>query len=74
MSGGNAHFEMNVDRLEKEQGISRYKTVLMASQEARYLTDRANLGMIDLKGKKATTVALQRVFDGKVVEVSSSNE
>jgi len=69
MSGSNAHFEMNVDRLEKERGISRYKTVLMASQEARYLTDRANLGMIDLKGKKATTVALQRVFDGKVVSV-----
>lgn len=74
MSGGNAHFEMNVDRLEKEQGISRYKTVLMAAQEARYLTDRANLGMIDLKGKKATSVALQRVFEGKVVQTGSSSD
>lgn len=74
MSIGNAHFEMNVDRIEKELGISRYKTVLMAAQEARYLTDRANLGMIDLKGRKATTVALERVFQGKVVEVSSSHE
>lgn len=74
MSKGNAHFEMNVDRLEKEHGISRYKVVLMAAQEARYLTDRANLGMVDLKSNKATSVALQRVFEGKVVEAGASEE
>jgi len=45
----------------------------MAAQEARYLTDRANLGMIDLKGRKATSVALERVFAGKVVQAGSSS-
>jgi len=71
MSGGNAHFEMNVDRLEKERGISRYQAVLMAAQEARYLNDRANLDLIDLGNEKPTTVALERLFDGKVVEDES---
>ncbi len=71
---GDAHFEMNIDRLEKERGISRYKAVLMAAQEARYLTDRANLGITELKGEKATTVALERLFAGKVIEVDSDEE
>ncbi len=66
-----AHFEMSIDRLEKERGISRYKAVLMAAQEARYLTDRANLGISELEGEKATSVALERLFAGKVVEVES---
>ena len=72
--GSDAHFEMNIDRLEKERGISRYKAVLMAAQEARYLTDRANLNMDDLGGEKATTVALSRLYDGKVVEVEADDE
>ncbi len=66
-----AHLEMSIDRLEKERGISRYKAVLMAAQEARYLTDRANLGISELDGEKATSVALDRLFAGKVVEVES---
>jgi len=68
----NANLEMNIDNLEKELGISRYEAIRMASQEAAYLTDRANLGMLDLKGEKATTVALQRLFAGKVVKVKSN--
>jgi DNA-directed RNA polymerase subunit K/omega len=70
----NAHFEMNIDQLEKEHGISRYQAVLMAAQEARYLTDRANLNIDDLGNEKATTVALSRLFDGKVVEVEADDE
>lgn len=71
---GNAHFEMNIDRLEKERGISRYKAVLMAAQEARYLNDRANLDMLDLENEKPTTIALSRLFDGKVVEEDTYDE
>ena len=71
---GDAELEMSVDRLEKERGISRYKAVLMAAKEARYLTDQAVLGITDLKGEKATTVAMQRLWDGKVVEIDEAAE
>lgn len=60
--------EMDLDKLEKERGISRYKAVLMAAQEARWLNDQERIAGMDLRGEKATTVALRRVFDGKVVE------
>ena len=69
-----ALLEMNVDKLERERGISRYKAVLMAAKEARMLTDQALLGMTDLEGQKATTAAMQRLWDGKVVEVNEAAE
>lgn len=69
-----AQLEMSVDKLEKERGISRYKAVLMAAKEARYLNDQAVLGITDLEGKKATTVAMQRLWDGKVVEIDEAAE
>jgi DNA-directed RNA polymerase subunit K/omega len=69
-----AKLEMNIDKLEKERGISRYKACLMAAQEARYLNDQAKLGLIDLGGKKANTVALERLYAGKVVEVDGAAE
>ncbi len=69
-----ASLEMNIDKLEQERGISRYKACIMAAQEARYLNDQAKLGIADLGGKKATTVALQRLFDGKVVIVDDAAE
>ncbi len=69
-----AKLEMNIDKLEKEHGISRYKACIMAAQEARYLNDQAKLGIADLEGQKATTVALQRLYDGKVVEVDEAAE
>ena len=71
---GDAKLEMNIDKLEKERGISRYKAVLMAAQEARFLNDQAKLGLKDLGGKKATTVALERLYDGKVVEITEDYE
>ncbi len=70
MSSKNAHLEMNIDKLEKERGISRYKACLMAAKEARIINDMALLGQIDLNGKKATTVAMQRLFDGQVIEAN----
>ena len=72
--GSSGIIEMSIDKLEKEQGISRYKAVLMAAQQARELTDRSKLELTDLDGEKATTVALKRLFEGKIVEVSEENE
>jgi len=63
-----AHFEMDLDKLEKERGISRYKAVLMAAKEARWLNDQQRIAGMDLGGEKPSSVALKRVFDGKVVE------
>ena len=74
MSNSDALLEMNVDKLERERGISRYKAVLMAAKEARMLTDKVVLGITDLNGKKATTAAMQRLWDGKVVELDEDAE
>jgi len=74
MSNSDAHLEMNVDKLERERGISRYKAVLMAAKEARMLTDQVVLGMTDLHGEKATTAAMKRLWEGKVVEVDEAAE
>ena len=63
-----AQLEMDLDRLEKERGISRYKAVLMAAKEARWLNDQQRIAGTDLGGEKPVSVALKRVFEGKVVE------
>jgi DNA-directed RNA polymerase subunit K/omega len=65
-----AHLEMDLDKLEKERGISRYKAVLMAAKEARWLNDQNRVAGTDLGGEKPASVALKRVFDGKVVETT----
>jgi hypothetical protein len=38
----------------------------MAAQEARFINEQARLGFYDLKGEKATTVALERLRDHKI--------
>ncbi len=58
--------ELDLEKLEK-RGISRYKAVLMASQEARFINDQIRLDIIDSDGKP-TTMALKRLYDGRVVE------
>ncbi|MCL1947248.1 MAG: DNA-directed RNA polymerase subunit omega [Chitinivibrionia bacterium] len=63
-----APIEMDLDKLEKERGISRYKAVLMAAKEARWLNDQQRIAGMDLDGEKPFSVALHRVFNGKVVE------
>ena len=65
-----AQLEMNLDKLEKERGISRYKLALMAAKEARWLNDQNRIAGTDLGGEKAITVALQRLSAGKVVETN----
>jgi len=67
-SSGEAHLEMDLDKLERERGISRYKAVLMAAKEARWLNDQHRIAGTDLGGEKPCTVALKRLFAGKVVE------
>lgn len=57
--------ELDLEELEK-RGINRYKAVLMASQEARYINDQIRLDEVDTK-EKPTTLALQRLFEGHVV-------
>ena len=58
--------ELDLDKLEK-RGINRYKAVLMASQEARFINDQIRLD-ITKATDKPTTMAIRRLFDGRVVE------
>ena len=58
--------ELDLEKLEK-RGINRYKAVLMASQEARFINDQVRLGILDT-GDKPTSLALKRLFEGRVVE------
>lgn len=58
--------ELDVDKLEA-RGISRYKAVLMAAQEARFINDQTRLDIVKIN-EKPTTIALQRLFAGQVVE------
>lgn len=59
-------FELDLEQLEK-RGINRYKAVLMASQEARFINDQIRLDIVQSK-EKPTTIALQRLFEGRVIE------
>ncbi len=59
-------FELQLEKLEKK-GISRYKAVLMASQEARFINDQLRLNIID-SNEKPTTLALKKLFEGRVIE------
>ncbi len=70
----NAYLEMNLDKFEKERGMSRYQVVLMAAQEARFLNEQEKLGLADLEGEKSTTMALERLYEGKVIEVEETEE
>jgi DNA-directed RNA polymerase subunit K/omega len=57
--------ELDLEELEK-RGINRYKAVLMASQEARFINDQIRLDMLN-STDKPTTLALKRLFEGRVV-------
>lgn len=61
--------ELDLEQLEK-RGINRYKAVIMASQEARFINDQIRLDMLESK-EKPTTLALQRLFEGRVVETQA---
>ncbi|MCL2181897.1 MAG: DNA-directed RNA polymerase subunit omega [Chitinispirillia bacterium] len=59
-------YELELETLEKK-GVSRYKAVLMASQEARYINSQIRVGNLTTKDKP-TTLALKKLFEGRVVE------
>jgi DNA-directed RNA polymerase subunit K/omega len=59
-------FELDIEKLEK-RGINRYKAVLMASQEARFINDQIRLDILQT-AEKPTSLALKRLFEGRVVE------
>lgn len=58
--------ELDLEKLEN-RGISRYKAVLMASKEARYINDQIKLGIITTK-EKPTSLSLKWLHEGRVVE------
>ncbi len=58
--------ELDLDELENK-GINRYKAVIMASQEARFINEQARLGIVKPEDKP-TTMALKRLFDGRIIE------
>ncbi len=58
--------EINIDSLG-EKGINRYKAVMMAAKEARYLHEKMQMGLLP-KEEKASTMAIQKLFEGKIVE------
>lgn len=66
----NNMLELELDKIEK-RGINRYKAVLMASQEARFVNDQVRLGIIKAK-EKPTTMALKKLFDGRIVETNEN--
>jgi len=64
--------ELDLDQLEK-RGIDRYKAVIMAAQEARFINDQIRLDIIEAQDKP-TTMALKRLCEGRVVENNEVNE
>jgi len=58
--------ELELELLERK-GVSRYKAVLMASQEARFVNNQLRMGIIESRDKPAT-LALSKLFEGRVVE------
>jgi DNA-directed RNA polymerase subunit K/omega len=64
--------ELQLEKLES-RGISRYKAVLMAAEEARLINDQIRLDIIQTDDKP-TSVALQRLFEGRVVEDEATSE
>jgi DNA-directed RNA polymerase omega subunit len=58
--------ELELEKLEN-RGVSRYKAVLMASKEARFINDQIKLGIITTK-EKPTSISLRWLHEGRVVE------
>ena len=48
------------------KNMSPFEAVVVAAQEARFINEQARLGFLDLKGVKPTTVAMDRLREGKV--------
>jgi DNA-directed RNA polymerase subunit K/omega len=64
--------ELSLDELEK-RGINRYKAVIMASEDARFINDQVRLGILNTN-EKPTTIAIKRLLEGRVVESKENEE
>lgn len=49
-----------------KKNMSPFEAVVVAAQEARFINEQSRLGFLDLKGVKPTTVAMDRLREGKV--------
>ncbi len=49
-----------------KKNMSPFEAVVVAAQDARFINEQARLGFLDLKGVKPTTVAMDRLREGKV--------
>jgi DNA-directed RNA polymerase omega subunit len=58
--------ELDVDELER-RGLNRYRAVLMAAQEARFINNQIRLDILKTT-EKPTSLAIKRLFEGRVVE------
>jgi DNA-directed RNA polymerase subunit K/omega len=58
--------ELDIANLEK-RGINRYKAVLMVAREARFINEQIRMDILKTD-EKPCTLALQRLFEGRVVE------
>ncbi len=66
--------ELKLEEL-KQRNINPYQAVIMASKEAHNISSKVADGIIQLDGKdKATTVALQKLIDGRVILEEDSTE
>ena len=68
---GKNMMENEIEKLER-RGISRYKAVMMAAQEARFVNDQIRLGILKSK-EKPCTIALKKLYEGQIV-VTDENE
>jgi DNA-directed RNA polymerase omega subunit len=64
--------ELDIDELER-RGINRYKAVLMAAQEARFINNQIRLDILKTD-EKPTSMALARLFAGRVVEATEESD
>ena len=67
-----SRLELDLDQLEK-RGINRYKACLMAAQEARFINDQVRLNIVETT-EKPTSIALRRLYEGRVVENTNDQQ
>ncbi len=56
-----------------DRGASPFRAVIMASQEARFINEQANLGFIKL-ADKPTTIAIQKFKDNRLALVEDEEK
>lgn len=60
--------ELKLENLA-QRGINPFCASLMAAMEARYINEQVHLGILELD-KKPSTLALEKLLDGRVVAIN----